>query len=61
MLPIFQYTEIPEHHKWMDNMMHHDNSRVTYEFLVSVCEFVEFACSQDDFKKVVKLRCPRKI
>ena len=62
MLPIFQYRmEIPEHRKWMDNRMRPDNSRVTDEFLAGVCEFVEFACAQDDFKKVGKLRCPCKI
>lgn len=53
--------EIPEHRKWMDNRMRPDNSRVTDEFLAGVCEFVEFACAQDDFKKVGKLRCPCKI
>ncbi|PNX83353.1 hypothetical protein L195_g039394 [Trifolium pratense] len=53
--------EVPEHRKWMDNRMSPDNSRVTYEFMVGVHEFIKFACAQENFKKVGKLRCPCKV
>jgi hypothetical protein len=53
--------EIPEHRKWIDNRMSPDNSRVTDEFMVGVHGFIEFACAQEYFKKVGKLRCPCKV
>lgn len=52
--------EVPEHRKWMDNRVGPDRRTVTDEFMAGVVEFVEFACSQDHFKSVGKLRCPCK-
>ncbi|XP_058726296.1 uncharacterized protein LOC131597627 [Vicia villosa] len=53
--------ETPEHRKWMDNWMNPDKSRFTDEYMAGVYEFVEFACAQENFKKVGKLRCPCKV
>ncbi|KAJ1415044.1 Transposase-associated domain [Sesbania bispinosa] len=52
--------EAPEHRKWMDKRVGPNKRRVTDEFMAGVFEFVEFACSQDSYKREGKLRCPCK-
>ena len=51
--------KIPSYHKWNDNRCNPKKDGITREFYEGVDEFIQFASTQESFKRLEeKLKCP---